>query len=331
MENALFKPKSVHFIKTVIISLFICFCTPLFADEIQIRDFFYDDNLIGLEPIFKQKVRINSIEADSEGQVFLNTADGSLVKFLGVITLHPEQTVEFLEQNLLDDSVYLSFENDSRDNLGFKQAYVWTDDVYEYYSISVLWNAVLINNGYALPKEAEYIYKDMFFALQTRELEFVKSEVQDIKTTESLQTYSDKDIPPGFEGFKWDTPRYDIWYRMNDQIVEERNDRLKYISELYNESCLLYFFFNEENQQLRTVSYIFGFTDINQAESVYRRFVKNVRKLLPEEAIVDYKELEKADKLDSYYQWESRDAKAELRIATLTSSTHAIVLKFERK
>lgn len=331
MKNALFKLKSVHFIKTVVVLFFICFCTPLFADEVKIREFYYDDNLLGLEPIFKQKVRINSIETDSSGQVFLNTADGSLVKFLGIITLHADQTVEFLEENLLNNSVYLSFENDSGDTLGFKQAYVWTDDVYEYYAISVLWNAVLITNGYALPKEDDYIYKDMFFALQTRELESVKEEVQAINTTESLQKFSDKTIPPGLEGFKWDTPRYDIWYRMNEQLVEERNDRLKYISELYNESCLLYFFFNEADQSLKTVSYVFGFTNLNQAASVYNRFVKNIRRLLPEDALVDYKEYEEVEKLDSYYKWESQNAKAELRVATLTSSTHAMVLKFEKK
>jgi hypothetical protein len=331
MKNALFKAKSVHFVKTVIISLLICFCTPFFAEEVQIKDFYYDDSLIGLEPIFKQKVRINSIETDTMGQVFLNTADGSLIKFIGVITLHSDQTVAFLEKNLLNNSVYLSFESDAKDSLGFKNAYVWTDDVYEYYSISLLWNTVLITNGYGIPRDTDFIYKDLFFALQTRELDVVKTEVEDIKTTETLQTFSDQEIPPGFEGFKWDFTRQDIWYKMNKQLIEERDDRLKYISELYNESCLLYFFFDKNTGLLSTVSYLFGFTDKGQAENIYKRFVKNIKRLLPEEAIVEYKEFEETEKIDAYYKWEGINAKAELRIATISPNTHAIVLRFEKK
>src|SRR6056297_3470800 len=194
-----------------------------FAKKIEINSFLYDDNLIGLEPIFTQKVKITSVDKDSTGQLFINIADGSRIKFLGIEILYPDEAIRFLEKNMEDTMVYLSYEGKEEDNAGFKNAYVWSDEVYEYYNVSVLWNAVLIINGFALPLDFDYTYNEIFFALESQELEVVKTEVEDVKTTREIKKNITDKIPPGFEALKWDMMKPEVWYKMNEQLIEERD------------------------------------------------------------------------------------------------------------
>ncbi|MEA1884410.1 MAG: hypothetical protein U9N62_07835, partial [Thermotogota bacterium] len=96
--------------RTLICLAFIFLAIMSFAEKIEINEFSYDRNLIGLEPIFTQKVKITSIDKDSSGRVFLNIVDGSRVKFLGIDIIYPDEAIAFLGKNMADSMVYLSFE-----------------------------------------------------------------------------------------------------------------------------------------------------------------------------------------------------------------------------
>lgn len=324
-------PKRFFNLKQILILVLMIVFSLSLAKNIEIKDFSYDDNLIGLEPIFTQKAKITSIDQDSSGQLFLNIADGSRIKFLGIRFSYSDQAKAFLEKHMLDNLVYLSYEADSDDSLGFKNAYVWTDEIYKYYSVSILWNAVLIINGLALPMDYDYTYNEIFFALESKELEIIGSQVEDIKTTREIEKTITEQIPAGFEVINWDMKKSEIWYRINKQLIEERDDRLKYIAQLYGESCLLYYFFDDK-ASLTSVSYVFGFTDTQYAEKTYERFLKNLKKIFGDASLIDSNAFKKTDgnKIESYYIWKGTNAKAEIRIGTISKNTHAMVLKFEK-
>lgn len=324
-------PKSFFNLKKILVPILIMVFSLSFAKTIEIKDFSYDGDLIGLEPIFTQKAKITSIDQDSSGQLFLNIADGSRIKFLGVRFSYPDQAKAFLEKHMLNNLVYLSYEAESDDSLGFKNAYVWTDEIYKYYSVSILWNAVLIINGLALPLDYDYTYNEIFFALESKELEAIGPQVEDIKTTREIEKTITEEIPAGFEVVNWDMKKSEIWYRINKQLIEERDDRLKYIAQLYGESCLLYFFFDHE-ASLDSVSYVFGFTDTQYAKKTYERFLRNLKKIFTDELLIDFSvfKIIDDDKIESYYTWKGSNAKAEIRIGTISKNTHAMVLKFER-
>ncbi len=302
-----------------------------FAEKIQLNEFTYDSNLLGLEPIFTQKVKITSVDKDSTGQVFLNIADGSRIKFLGIDIVYPNEAITFLEEQMADTMVYLSYEGKTEDDAGFKNAYVWTDEIYKYYSVTVLWNAVLIINGFALPLDFNYTYNEIFFALESQQLEIVKTEVEDIKTTQEIKkTVTDK-IPAGFEVANWDMKKPEVWYRMNKQLIEERDNKLVYITNLYGESCLLTFIF-DNNASLKSVSYVFSFVDVANAKDTFEKFIKNLKKIFGEDAIKEFREFKSLDdnKVEAYILWQGSNAKVELLIGTLSRNVHAMRLTFAR-
>ncbi|HPF16763.1 MAG TPA: hypothetical protein P5107_04425 [Thermotogota bacterium] len=318
-------------IKYFLITLLLLICALSFAENIQINQFFYDSDLIGFEPIFTQKVKVNSVNQDASGQVFLHIADGSRVKFIGLDMLYPDEAIRFLHENMAGNLVYLSYEGKEEDEQGFKKAYIWSDEIYEYYSVSVLWNAVLIINGYALPLDYDYTYKEIFLALQSNELEIIKTEVEDIKTTRDLQQKTLNEIPAGFEIVSWEMKKPEVWYRMNKQLIEERDYKLVYISDLYGESCLLTFFFNED-ATIKSVAYIFSFVNVADAEKTYKKFMKNMNQLFGEESIVESKDFQKTDQntIDAYCLWKGSNATAELLIQTISRNVHGMRLFFER-
>src|SRR6056297_859875 len=306
------KIKVLFFIALIIAVMFS------FAKKIEIKSFLYDDNLIGLEPIFTQKVKIISLDKDSTGQLFINIADGSRIKFLGIEILYPDEAIRFLEKNMADTMVYLSYEGKEEDNAGFKNAYVWSDEVYEYYNVSVLWNAVLIINGFALPLDFDYTYNEIFFALESQELEMVKTEVEGVKTTQEIKKSMGDTIPPGFEALKWDMMKPEVWYKMNEQLIEERDNKLVYITRLYNESCLLTFIFDDD-ASMKSVSYIFSFVDVNHAEASFERFINYLNKIISENAIEDLRDFQRLDdnKIEAYCLWVGSNAKVELLMKTV--------------
>jgi len=317
--------------KYILLPVLLFMSTFLLAETIQINQFFYDSDLIGFEPIFTQKVKVNSVDQDSSGQVFLNIADGSRVKFIGIEVLYPDEAINFLKENMVDTMVYLSYEGKEEDQQGFKQAYIWSDEIYEYYNVSVLWNAVLIINGYALPLDYNYTYKEIFIALESNELEILKTEVDDIKTTRDLRKQALDEIPAGFEVVNWEMKKPEVWYRMNKQLIEERELKLVYISELYGESCLLTFIFNED-ATIKSVSYIFSFVDVTDAEKTFKKFIKNMNQLFGEEAIVEFNDFQKTEDntIEAYCLWKGINATAELLMQTISRNVHGMRLFFER-
>src|SRR6056297_1743568 len=310
--------KALFKIKGLILLMLIVLVTMSFAEKIELRGFAYDDNLIGLEPIFTQKVKIQSVDKDSSGQVFLSIADGSRIKFLGINMLHPDEAIAFLQEKMADKMVYLSFEEKEEDKAGYKSAYVWSDEIYEYYSVSVLWNAVLIINGFALPLDFNYTYNEIFFALESQELEMVKTEVEGVKTTQEIKKSMGDTIPPGFEALKWDMMKPEVWYKMNEQLIEERDNKLVYITRLYNESCLLTFIFDDD-ASMKSVSYIFSFVDVNHAEASFERFINYLNKIISENAIEDLRDFQRLDdnKIEAYCLWVGSNAKVELLMKTV--------------
>ncbi|MFW6262709.1 MAG: hypothetical protein ACOC34_01625, partial [Thermotogota bacterium] len=303
----------------------------VFAKKIEMNGFRYDDNLIGLEPIFTQKVKITTVDKDASGQVFLNIADGSRVRFLGIEFLYPDEAIDFLKKNMTDTMVYLSFEGKEEDNAGFKNAYVWSDEIYEYNNVSTLWNAVLIINGFAQPLDFDYTYKEIFFALESEELEVIKTEVEDVKTTREIQQTINDRIPPGFETIKWNMKKPEVWYRMNKQLIEERDNKLVYITNLYGESCLLTFLFDDESA-IKSVSYVFSFVEINHAKDTFEKFVKNLNKIFGEDALMELKAFQTQDNKisEAHARWGGQSAKVELLMGTLSRNVHAMRLSFVR-
>jgi len=323
---------NIFFIIKGLILLILVFLVPLaFAEKIELNGFAYDSNLIGLEPIFTQKVKITSVDKDSGGQVFLNVADGTRVKFLGINILHPDEAIAFLEEQMADMMVYLSYEGKEEDNVGYKRAYVWSDEIYKYYSVSVLWNAVLIINGFALPLNFNYTYNEIFFALESEELETVKTEVEGIKTTEAIKKNITDKIPPGFEAVDWEMKKPEVWYRMNKQLIEERDNKLVYITTLYRESCLLTFMFDED-AAIKSVSYVFSFVDVNHAEETFEKFVKYLNEIIGEDAITEFMEFTKTsdERIEAQCLWEESNATAVLLMRTLSRNVHAMRLTFAR-
>jgi len=338
MKSRIWKPSGYQImtscffkIRTLLCLMFIILALLSFAEKIEINDFAYDRNLIGLEPIFTQKVKITSINKDSSGQVFMNIVDGSRVKFLGIDIVYPDEAIAFLEKNMADSMVYLSFEGKEEDEAGFKSAYVWSDEVFEYYNVSVLWNAVLIINGFALPLDFNYTYNEIFFALESQELESVKSEVEDVKTTREIKKTITDQIPPGFEQVDWKMKKPEVWYRMNKQLIEERDNKLVYISNLYNESCLLTFLFDEESS-IKSVSYVFSFVDIAHAEETFEKFVKNLNKIFGEDVILEFDDFQSQDEkiVQAHGLWGGQNATVELLMGTLSRNVHAMRLTFAR-
>lgn len=317
--------------RTLICLAFIFLAIMSFAEKIEINEFSYDRNLIGLEPIFTQKVKITSIDKDSSGRVFLNIVDGSRVKFLGIDIIYPDEAIAFLGKNMADSMVYLSFEGKEEDDAGFKTAYVWSDKVFEYYNVSVLWNAVLIINGFALPIDFDYTYNEIFFALESQELESIKSEVEDIKTTREIKNTISDHIPPGFEQINWEMKKPEVWYRMNKQLIEERDNKLVYITNLYNESCLLTFMFDEESS-IKSVSYVFSFVDISHAKTTFEKFVKNLNKIFGEVVILEFEDFQSDDNkiIQAHGLWGGQNATVELLMGTLSRNVHAMRLTFAR-
>lgn len=326
------KEHQLHFkIKGLIFIAFFSVVIFSFAESIKIKEFYYDDSLIGLEPIFTQKVKITSLDKDSTGQVFMNIADGSRVKFLGIDIIYADEALSFLKKNMADSMVYLSYERKEEDSSGFKTAYVWSDEIYKYYNVSVLWNAVLIINGYALPLDFDYTYNEIFFALESQELEVVKSEVEDVKTTRNIKQAMSDNIPPGFEQITWEMKKPEVWYRMNKQLIEERDNKLVYIANLYDESCLLTFMFDDE-AKIKSVSYVFSFVDITHAKHTFERFIKNLNKIFGEEAVLEFQDFKSQDNkiIEAYSQWGGTNATAELLMGTLSRNVHAMRLTFAR-
>ncbi len=318
-------------IRALIFLALILFTLVSYAEKIEINEFSYDRNLIGLEPIFTQKVKITSLDKDSSGQVFLNIVDGSRVKFLGIDIVYPDEAIAFLEKNMADSMVYLSYEGKEEDDAGFKTAYVWSDEVFEYYNVSVLWNAVLIINGYALPLDFDYTYNEIFFALESQELESVKTQVEDVKTTREIKKTISDHIPPGFEQINWEMKKPEVWYRMNKQLIEERDNKLVYINNLYNESCLLTFMFDEESS-IKSVSYVFSFVDISHAKETFEKFVKNLNKIFGEESILELEDFQSEDNkiIQAHGLWGGQNATVELLMGTLSRNVHAMRLNFAR-
>ncbi len=338
MKRLIWKPdgyqiiKSCFFkIRTLIFFTFIILALLSFGEKIEINEFSYDRNLIGLEPIFTQKVKITSIDKDSSDQLFLNIVDGSRVKFLGIDIVYPDEAIAFLEKNMVDSMVYLSYEGKEEDDAGFKTAYVWSDEVFEYYNVSVLWNAVLIINGFALPLDFNYTYNEIFFALESQELEAVKSEVEDVKTNREIKKSITGQIPPGFEQVNWEMKKPEVWYRMNKQLIEERDNKLVYITNLYNESCLLTFLFDEESS-IKSVSYVFSFVDILHAEGTFKNFVKNLNKIFGEDVILEFEDFQSQDNkiIQAHGLWGGQNATIELLMGTLSRNVHAMRLTFAR-
>ena len=302
-----------------------------FSEKIAIKEFYYDNTLIGLEPIFTQKVKITSLEKDASGQVFITIADGTKIKFLGIDILYPDEAIAFLEKNMADAMVYLSYEGKEEDAGGFKTAYVWSDEIYEYYNVSVLWNAVLIINGFALPVDFDYTYNEIFFALESQQLEVVKTEVEDVKTTRDIKQGMSGNIPPGFETVTWEMKKPEVWYRMNKQLIEERDNKLVYIANLYDESCLLTFIFDDE-ANIKSVSYVFSFVDITHAEKIFKRFIKNLNRIFGEEALLAFSDFQSQDGkiIEANSRWGGKNANVELLMGTLSRNVHAMRLTFAR-
>ena len=122
-----------------------------------------------------------------------------------------------------------------------------------------------------------------------------------------------------------------MWYRMNKQLIEERDNKLVYITNLYGESCLLTFIF-DNNASLKSVSYVFSFVDVANAKDTFEKFIKNLKKIFGEDAIKEFREFKSLDdnKVEAYILWQGSNAKVELWIGTLSRNVHAMRLTFAR-
>jgi len=311
-----------------VLALLLVFFT-VFSEQIMIDNFYYESDLVALSPIFRQKVKIDAVRQDFEGNIFLNTADGRRIKFLGIVINKTETTLKLLEEHLLENMVYLSFDRTVDDAEGYSKAYVWTDMVYDYYSVSVLWNAVLIINNLATPEDnTVHSFSEIFDSLEGQENPDLSKKIQDLNKTENIEELPE--LPVGFEDLEWGTKREIVWYKVNKQLVERRENHLKFISEVFDEPCLLYFFFDEEGRLFK-ISYVFGFSNGDNAVEVFKKFVKKLTKLFPGNTLKESHALNNNDdqKIEALYKWRGQQSSVELRIATISSNTHAMVIHFE--
>jgi len=310
-----------------VLALLLVFFT-VFSEQIMIDNFYYESDLVALKPIFRQKVKVNAIRQDFEGDIFLNTADGRRIKFLGIGIGNPETALKLLEEHLLEKMVYLSFDRTVDDPEGYSKAYIWTDMVYDYYSVSVLWNAVLVINNLATPEDAvDHSFSGIFDSLEGQENPDIGRKIKDLNETETIEELPE--LPVGFEDLEWGTKREIVWYKINKQLVERRDNHLKYISEVFDEDCLLYFFFDDEGRLFK-ISYVFGFSNGENAIEVFNKFLNKLTKLFPEDTLRETNTLSNnEEKIEAFYKWRGKNASVELRLATISSNTHAMVIHFE--
>ena len=313
--------------RTVIVLVLLLSFLTVFSEQIMIDNFYYESDLVELSPIFRQKVKVDAIRQDHDGNIFLNTADGRRVKFLGIDIDKPDTTLKLLEEHLLENMVYLSFDRTVDDPEGYSKAYVWTDMVYDYYSVSVLWNAVLIINNLASPEDVmNHSFSGIFDSLEGQDNPDLSKKIQDLNETESIEELPE--LPVGFEDLEWGTKREIVWYKINELLIERRENYLKFISEVFDEPCLLYFFFDDEGRLFK-ISYLFNSNGEN-ADDVFNKFIKKLTKLFPESTLKESNPLSNnGQKIEALYNWRGKNATVELRVATLSSNTHAMVIHFE--
>ncbi len=291
----------------------------------KIEDFYYNSDLTLLEPFYMEEVFFKNVNSD--GSLTLLSDNSFKVFLIGVEVKDYESFKSFNEEKLGYSKLFISYDSEfsSEEN---KYVYLWKSSFFEGKEIYVLWNAALIING-VCGKSISDENSAFHFIFENLTIPENISEIQideDINLYEQLGEIGDF----GFHNINWKMSKIQIIYRITDQLVEQKEERLKYISKVLSHDCLLYFLFDGEN--LKEVRYVFGLSNKESLISLYDK----VKKRMVNSYGNPHIERKGTENEESYAVsfsdiWEFSDTTFEMQAETLGQYVYAMIIRYKSK
>ena len=307
--------------KLLLVILILSIGITLFSNSIvKVENFLYNSDLTAFEPLYMEEVYFKKVNDDGSLTVYNQNLEE--IKLIGIDMIDINEFKTFCEENLSSSSIFLSYDIENADIDGKKYVYLWRKSVYEGKEIYVFWNAALIING-VCSKSAENTGTAFSFIFDN----LLINETGD----KDEQTYIYEQLGEigkfSFHNVTWEMSLLETIYKLNEQLLEQKEDRLKYISNVLGYDCLLYFLFDEEI--MKEVRYVFGFSNKENIISGYQKIRKRMVNSYGEPQIT--KNEENIEKVSYSDTWEFIDTTLELKAETLGEYVYAMILRYKKK